>query len=97
MHDIQTAMEGVLSERFPNSTERQRAYAARCLVTKLGLTQEVDRQRKCECRHGQLDHSVRPDGKCIANMVTRHTPCPCTEYVPMKRTRFVTAWSSSHA
>lgn len=58
-------------------------------VQALGLTEERDRHEKCVCRHSGRDHW---GGKCGANMVSRHTPCPCTHWQPQKRTRLVSPW-----
>lgn len=65
---------------------------AQAAIAALGLKPENERDKKCVCRHSHIDHDMYRDGKCGANMVTRHTPCPCTQWQPQKRVRLVSPW-----
>lgn len=77
------------SEHCPQGTYRKMAQVA---IDALQLKEEKERDKKCVCRHSHIDHDMYRDGKCGANMVTRHTPCPCAQWEPQKRVRLVSPW-----
>lgn len=58
-----------------------------------GLTREAERRRVCVCRHPKVDHDMYAAQKgCLANSGS-HKSCPCTDFKPWHRSRWVSSYS----